>query len=187
MQTRRKLIPYEEAENRIGFLPSLHPRPNSKNMRALIKASKERLQGIPSYQSLRFGFRGFIAPATVYALTGEPQWVDCQDPGWHRPLGGTTAQQKDVDVRFPVASNIYNSKENVRQAYLKVLNVAVPEVRKEDARREGGSHRTVEPSVESKRPHRANVLRSRGALRTSRRSGGTIHDGTTHGRGSQQD
>ena len=58
-------------------------------MRALIKASEERLQGIPSYQSLRFGYKGFISPAEVYALTGEPPWVAYLDPGWHQPLGGT--------------------------------------------------------------------------------------------------
>ena len=96
-------------------------------MRDLIKVSEERLQGIPSYQSLRFGFRGFITPAAVYALTGEQAWQDYPGPGWHQPLGGTTAHQKDVDVRFTVASNIYNSQENVRQAYLKALNIAVPE------------------------------------------------------------
>ena len=72
MQTISKLIPYEEAKNRIGVLPSLHPRQNSKNMRALIKASEERLQDIPSHQSLRYGYRGIITPAAVYALTGEP-------------------------------------------------------------------------------------------------------------------
>ena len=63
----------------------------------------------------------------MYALTGKPPWVDYQDPRWHWSLGGTASQQRDVDVRFTVASNIYNSQENVRQAYLKVLNVAVPE------------------------------------------------------------
>ena len=50
-----------------------------------------------------------------------------QDPGWHRPLGGNAAQQRDTNVQFSVASNIYNSQENVRQAYIKALNVAVPE------------------------------------------------------------
>ena len=53
--------------------------------------------------------------------------MDYQDPGWHRPLGGTASQQRDVNIRFTVASNIDNSQENVRQAYLKALNVAVPE------------------------------------------------------------
>ena len=151
-------------------------------MRALIKASKERLQGIPSYQSLRYGYRGFITPTAVYALTGEPRWVDYQDPGLHRPLGGTTSQQRDVDVQFTVASNIYNSQENVRQAYLKALNVAVPEayqtaqgdigpavyshgrpegdsvdpktqVREENTHREGGGHTTTGSAVE---PQQAN-------------------------------
>ena len=114
MQTRSKLVLYEEAESRIGVLPSLHSRPNSKNMRALIKVSEERLQGIPAYQSLRYGYRGFITPAAVYALTGEPQWVDYQDPGWYRALGGNTSQHRDVDVQFTVALNIYNIQENVR-------------------------------------------------------------------------
>ena len=63
----------------------------------------------------------------MYALTREPPWSDYQDPGWHWPLGGTASQQRDVDVRFTVVSNIYNSQENVRQVYLKALNVAVPE------------------------------------------------------------
>ena len=42
-----------------------------------------------------------------------------------RPLGGTASQQRDVDMWFTVTSNIYNSKEKVRQAYLKAINVAV--------------------------------------------------------------
>ena len=42
-------------------------------------------------------------------------------------LGGNASQQRDVDVQFMVALNIYNSQENVRQAYIKALNVAVPE------------------------------------------------------------
>ena len=37
------------------------------------------------------------------------------------------AQQRDTNVRFNVASSIYNSQGNVRQVYIKALNVAVPE------------------------------------------------------------
>ena len=128
MQTRSKLVTYEEAENRIGVLQLLHPRPNSKNIQALIKASGDRLQGIPSYQSLRYGYKGFITPTKVYALMGEPPWVDYQDPNWHWPLRSNAAQQRDTDVQFTVALNIYNSQENVRQAYNKALNVTVPEM-----------------------------------------------------------
>ena len=53
--------------------------------------------------------------------------MDYQDPGWHRALEGNASQQRDVNVQFTVAPNIYNSQENVRQAYLKALNVAMPE------------------------------------------------------------
>ena len=64
----------------------------------------------------------------MYALTGEPPWADYQDPDFHRPLGGNAAQQRDVDVQFAVASNTYNSQENVRQATNKALTIAVPEM-----------------------------------------------------------
>ena len=58
----------------------------------------------------------FVTTAEEYALTGEQPWVDYPDPGFHRPLGGNAAQQRDTDIQFNVASNIYNSQENVRQA-----------------------------------------------------------------------
>ena len=107
MQTRSKLVTYEKAETLIGVLPMLYPRPNSKNTRALFKASTERLQGISSYQSLRYGYKGFVTPTEEYALMGEQPWVDYQDSGWHRPIGEAAAQQRDLDVQFTVALNIY--------------------------------------------------------------------------------
>ena len=42
--------------------------------------------------------------------------------------GGNAAQQRDVDVQFTVASNIYNSQENVRRATNKALAIAAPEM-----------------------------------------------------------
>ena len=126
MATRNKLVTYEEAETRIGVLPLVHPRPNSQNLRAMIKTLIQRLQAIPSYQSQRFGYMGFVASAEEYALTGEPPWQNYKDPGFHRPLGGTAAQQRDIDVQFNVASNIYNSQENVRQATNNAMTIAVP-------------------------------------------------------------
>ena len=119
---------YEEAVSRIGVLPSVHPRPNSKNLREMIKVLIQRLQAIPSYQSQRFGYMGFVASAEEYALTGEPPWQNYADPGFHRPLGGNAAHQRDTDVQFNVASNIYNSQENVRQATNNALTNAVPEM-----------------------------------------------------------
>ena len=108
MATRNKLIPFEEASTRIGVLPTLLPRPDAKNIRVLCKALIEVLQSIPSYQSLRFGYMGFVTTPEEYALTWEPPWRDYVDPGFHRPLlGGNAPQQRDLDVTFAVASNIF--------------------------------------------------------------------------------
>ena len=43
------IVMFEEAAARIGILPTLEPRPNAKNIRALMKALKEVVQGIPSF------------------------------------------------------------------------------------------------------------------------------------------
>ena len=111
MTTRNKLITFEETGTRIGVLPTLFPRPNSKNIRILYKALIEVLQSIPSFQSLHFGYMGFVTTPKEYALTGEPPWVDYADPGVHWPLEGNAPQQRDLHVTFAVASNIFKSKK----------------------------------------------------------------------------
>ena len=122
------LVTYEAAAARIGLLPSLAPRPNARNLRALQKALTEALQGIPSYQSQRYGFMGFVTSPEEYALTGEPAWFDYGDPGFHRDLGGTAAVQRDKDVEYNVAKTIFQCQENVRQAINAALTAAVPEI-----------------------------------------------------------
>ena len=66
----------------------------------MMKALVQRLQAIPSYQSQRYGYMGFVTTAEEYALTGEQPWADYPDPGYHRSLGGNAAQQRDTDVQF---------------------------------------------------------------------------------------
>lgn len=58
MATANNLVTYEDAVTHIGVLPSLEPRSNSKYSRVLTKALAEALQGIPAYQSQRFGSWG---------------------------------------------------------------------------------------------------------------------------------
>ena len=140
MATRNKLVTYDEAETRIGVLPLVAPRPTAKNLRIMTKTLIERLQAIPSYQSQRFGYMGFVTTPEEYALTGESPWEDYANPGFHRPLGGAAPQQRDLNVQFNVASNIYQSQENVRQAINNALTAAVPEA----YRRAGGE---VGPAV----------------------------------------
>ena len=127
MATRNNLVTFEEAAARIGVLPTLEPRPNAVNIRITTKALTEALQGIPAYQSQAFGYMGFVVTPEEYALTGEPGWQDFDDPGFHRPLGGNAAAQRDADVQYTVAKNIFQSQENVRQAINKALTAAVPE------------------------------------------------------------
>ena len=88
MVNASNLVTYEVAAARIGVLPTLAPRPNGRNLRALTKALTEALQGIAAYQSQRYGFMGFIANVEEYALTGEHPWQDYADPDYHRTLGG---------------------------------------------------------------------------------------------------
>ena len=128
MATQNKLVTYEEAKTRIGVLPSCYPRPNAKNLRIMIKALIERLQGIPSFQSSRYGYMGFVVSREEYLLTGEQPWNDYPDPGRHRTMGGSASEQRDKDVRFNYMSNVYNSQENVRQATNDALTAAVPEM-----------------------------------------------------------
>ena len=49
----------------------------------------------------------FIVTTENYALTGKPTLVNYPDPGFHRPLGGTTAQQAGLNTQMGAATNIY--------------------------------------------------------------------------------
>ena len=127
MANANNIVTYEVAAARIGVLPTLAPRPNGRNLRALTKALTEALQGIAAYQLQRYGFMGFVTTQEEYALTGEQPWHNFPDPGYHRTLGGAASEQRDADTRYNVAKNIFQSQENVRQAINKALTAAVPE------------------------------------------------------------
>ena len=135
MATRTSLVTFEDAAARIGVLPSLEPRPNTKNLRALIKALTEAVQGIPSYQSEKYGYMGMVVTPEEYVLTGEQPWQDFPDPGYHRELGGTASKQKDRETEFQARKTVYVSQENVRNAINQALTKAVPAT----FRRAGGS------------------------------------------------
>ena len=53
---------------------------------------------------------GFVTTPVEYALTGDPSRVDYADPGFHRPLEGNAPQQRNLDVTFAVASNIFRAE-----------------------------------------------------------------------------
>ena len=66
MAAKTNVVTFEEVATRIGILPTLEPRPNAKNIKALMKALTEAVQGISSYQSTRFGYMGMVVTPEEY-------------------------------------------------------------------------------------------------------------------------
>ena len=124
------LVTYAEAVETIGILPSLAPRPNATNLRLLQRVLGDALEGITSFQSEEFGFRGMVESAPIYALRTNIPWVECPDPGHHRALDGgnnfTTTQQRDLEVVFQAKKGVHTSQQNVKRATLTAINAAVP-------------------------------------------------------------
>ena len=60
MATRNNPVTFEEATARIGVLPLLEALPNTINVWVCSKALTKTVQCIPSYQSLTFGYIGFV-------------------------------------------------------------------------------------------------------------------------------
>ena len=86
MAAKTNVVTFEEAATRIGRFPMMEPRPNAKNIRALMKALTEAVQGIPSYQSTKFGYMGMVVTLKEYVLLGEQPWQDFANLGYHRVL-----------------------------------------------------------------------------------------------------
>ena len=62
------IVTYAEAVETIGILLSLAPRLNATNLRLLQRVIGDALEGITSYQSEEFGFRGMVESVPIYAL-----------------------------------------------------------------------------------------------------------------------
>jgi hypothetical protein len=60
------LVMYDEAKETIGALPSVAPRPNAVNLRALSTDLEQKLETIPSHQSPKFGYVGMVMPPEIY-------------------------------------------------------------------------------------------------------------------------
>lgn len=75
------VVTYEEARAQVGTLPTCHPRPNSTNIRQVVKVLSERVAGIPSTQSQDNGYYGMVVTWEECALVSNKQWQDFPDPG----------------------------------------------------------------------------------------------------------
>eukprot|EP00804_Cyclotella_cryptica_P012938 CCRYP_002290-RA/>CCRYP_002290-RA protein AED:0.50 eAED:0.37 QI:0/0/0/1/0/0/2/0/633 len=120
------LITYEEAQKAVGILPSLAPRPNAVNIRALSRLLEQRLEKIPCTQAPEHGFVGMVLPAQIYALRCEAPWTEWPDPGNHPAAANTSVEQRNVKTIYDANRVVFDSQENVRRAINNALNDAIP-------------------------------------------------------------
>eukprot|EP00804_Cyclotella_cryptica_P028204 CCRYP_011045-RA/>CCRYP_011045-RA protein AED:0.18 eAED:0.15 QI:0/0/0/1/1/1/2/0/1234 len=120
------LITYEEAQKAVGILPSLAPRPNAVNIRALSTLLEQRLEKIPCTQAPEHGFVGMVMPAQIYALRCEAPWTEWPDPGNHPAAANTSVEQRNVKTIYDANRVVFDSQENVRRAINDALNDAIP-------------------------------------------------------------
>ena len=114
------------ATETIGTLPSLHPRPNHSNIRALERDLFDKLQAIQSAQSDEWGYRGLAEQPAEYAMKSATPWTDANNPGPHRPVGLNAQLTRDAETIYDAGKMEYLSQLNVTQAIINALNVAVP-------------------------------------------------------------
>ena len=117
MAAKTNVVTFEEAAARIGILPILDPRPNAKNIRALMKALVETVQDILSYQSTKYGYMGMVVTPEEYVLTGEPPWQDFVDHVW-LPQGARRKFKQTKGQRSPISggeSHLYCPGECTRR------------------------------------------------------------------------
>lgn len=119
-------ITYEEAKENVGTLPSLAPRPNAVNLRALSLHLEQKLETIPSQQSPEYGYTGMVMPPEIYALRTPTPWTDWPDPGAHPPAAATTVEQNNLRILYDANKAVYDSQQNIRRAVNDALNVAIP-------------------------------------------------------------
>ena len=64
----------------------------------------------------------------IYALTGEPPWVNFPDLGFHRQADGLfdPVAQRDAGAIFKDNIMVFTSQQNVKGAINDALNEAVP-------------------------------------------------------------
>lgn len=123
------LITYEEAKETIGTLPSLAPRPNTVNIRALSSDLEQKLETIPSHQSPEHGYAGMVMDPALYALRAPTTpWIEWNDPGPHAPAADTTAEQGNLRTLYDANKNVFDSQQNVKRAVNDALNKAIPAI-----------------------------------------------------------
>ena len=120
------LVTYEDTKTTLGTLPSLAPRPNSTNIRALTIDLSDKLTTIQSHQSADHGYSGVIDDLDDYALKCNVPWRSWPDPGPHRPEGTTRDERDNTGILYDANKVVYDSQINVIRVINAALNIAVP-------------------------------------------------------------
>jgi hypothetical protein len=120
------VITYDEAKETIGTLPSLAPRPNAVNLRALTQCLEQRLETIPAQQSPENGYVGMVMPDEIYALRSNTPWTDWENPGPHPAEAATSVEATNLKTLYDSNKAVYDSDQNVKRAVNDALNIAIP-------------------------------------------------------------
>ena len=131
-------ISTDEVTAAIGHLPSLDPRPNAVNIRALRVHIERALQLLPCPQSVHHGWKGLAMSRAMYALlvTGGAAFRAPTNPGpaavYTRadptdvsPL--TRTEQATVDATFARQKHYFTSYTNINRVVYAALRTGVNE------------------------------------------------------------
>ena len=121
-------LPYEEAKEVVGILPSLEPHPNATNIRAMWINLVDKLTTMPSQQTADLGYSGMVQPVEIYALDTNVPWENLPDPGPHFIIDDTWDEDRKEkeELIFKANKKVFNNQQNVQCALIDALNVAVP-------------------------------------------------------------
>ena len=113
-------VTFEDALAVIGTLPSLAPRPNATNIRALEIDLVDKLTMIPYKQSFDFGYSGKVESDVVYALKTKILWVDWQNLGPHVTLANnlTDTQITNIQEEYKARKMVWYSQSNINRAII---------------------------------------------------------------------
>ena len=131
-------ISTEEVSAALGNLPSLDPRPNAVNIRALRVHIERALQLLPCPQSVHHGWKGLAMSRAMYALlvTGGTAFRDPIDPGPaaiytradpNNVTPFTRTEQATIDATFAREKHYFNSWVNINRVLYAALRTSVNE------------------------------------------------------------
>ena len=121
-------ITYEEATKTVGTLPSLAPRPNATNIRALTADLVDKLLTIPSPESTDLGYSGLVLSEEIYLLDSQVPWQGTVDPGPQFEIDVTWADidKEQEEIYYKRQKVEWDNEVNIRRAIVDALNKAVP-------------------------------------------------------------